>query len=70
MFDLMLGRDAVQRRMRGSFKSEGPRAPKRGHGWLATVRVTAAAALRALADRLEPSYPRGASEPAVGTGPC
>jgi hypothetical protein len=68
MFDLMLGRDAVQRQMQESFTSQGPRAPKGGRRWLPAMRVTAASALRALADQLEPSRPAAASEPAVGTG--
>ena len=61
MFDLMLGTDAVQRRTRQAFASQDRRAPKRR---VTLMRVSAAARLRALADRIEPVGAGGASEPA------
>lgn len=65
MFDLMIGTDAVQRRTRQSLETEARQAPKRNRGRVAlVVRVTTAAGLRALADRLEPVGAGRTSEPA------
>jgi hypothetical protein len=57
MFELFVGRDAVRRHVRESLEPKPPRPaeierarPRRDH-----VRSTSAAALRSLADRLEPS---------------
>jgi hypothetical protein len=57
MFDLMIGIDSVQRSTRRAFprRSAAPARAKVG-----SVRVYAAAALRALADRIEPA-PRAAN---------
>jgi hypothetical protein len=57
MFDLFVASDAVRRRMMGSLEPEAPRAPKARpvRRRRTAVRSTSAAALRTLADRLEPS---------------
>jgi hypothetical protein len=59
MFDLMLGIDGVQQRTKRTFETRTPKAPKRR---VVLVRVTVAAGLRALADRLEPVGAGRASE--------
>jgi hypothetical protein len=61
MLDLMIGTDAVQRRTRRSLETGARQEPKRSRRQIAPVRMTTAAALRALADRLEPSRPAAAN---------
>jgi hypothetical protein len=51
MFELMIGTDAVRRRTQRSFGTEAERPSKRP---FTLLRVTTAAGLRALADRVEP----------------
>ena len=60
MFELFVGSEAAQRKIAGSLEPKRPaarkpvREPARRH----TVRSTSAAALRSLAERLEPSPSR------------
>jgi hypothetical protein len=61
MFELMIGIDAVQRRSGRSFGAHRRPAPKRR---VAAVRLSAAAILRALADRIEPLGAGRTPEPA------
>ena len=65
MIDLMIGIDGVQRTSRRSFHGQAKPARKRR---VAHVRLSAAAGLRALADRVEPVGAGRASEP-VGAYP-
>ena len=60
MFELFVGSEAVQRKIAGSFgpTRPSPRKPERGRPRRAAVRSTSAAALRSLAERLEPSPSR------------
>jgi hypothetical protein len=57
MFELFVARDAARRHVEASLQPQGPAAPKarRTSRRRAAVRSTSAAALRSLADRLEPS---------------
>jgi hypothetical protein len=63
MFDLMIGIDGVRRRTRRSFDGDALPAPNRRLG---SVRLTAAAALRSLAERIEPIGARRPAEVAGG----
>jgi hypothetical protein len=60
MFELFLGAEAVQRKVAGSLEPQRPtaREPKREQPRRNVVRSTSAAALRSLAERLEPSPSR------------
>jgi hypothetical protein len=57
MFDLFVASEAVQRKIVGSFEPERPaaRKPARERPRRNAVRASSAAALRSLAERLEPS---------------
>jgi hypothetical protein len=57
MFELLVGSDAIRRQIKGSLEPAPRPAPKAepGRPKRAAVRSTSAAALRSLADRLEPS---------------
>jgi hypothetical protein len=57
MLDLLVATDAVQRRMKESHTPKAPRldTPKAVRPARTALRATSAAALRGLADRLEPS---------------
>ena len=58
MFELFVGSDAIRRQIKGSLEpAPGPAAPtpKPRRPKRVAVRSTSAAALRSLADRLEPS---------------
>jgi len=57
MFDLFVATEAVQRKMGKSLEPQRPkrRRPERERPRRDTVRVSSAAALRSLAERLEPS---------------
>ncbi len=57
MFELLVGSDAVRRRVQGSVELSGPAKPKakRASSRRNGVRSISAATLRSLADRLEPS---------------
>ena len=60
MFELFIGSEAVQRKTSGVLepKSPAPRRPERERPRRDAVRSTSAAALRSLAERLEPSPSR------------
>ena len=60
MFELFVATEAVQRKVTGSLepKRPAPRAPRRERPRRDAVRSTSAAALRSLAERLEPSPSR------------
>jgi len=64
MFELFVGSDAVRRRVGDPLKTEGHRVPapprrdRRPRRPGAAVRTVSAAALRSLAERLEPSPSR------------
>jgi hypothetical protein len=55
MFELFVGSDAVRRHVLESLEPKAPRPPKIERPRRDHVRATSAAALRSLADRLEPS---------------
>jgi hypothetical protein len=55
MFELFVASDAARRKIREGFEPERPKRPKPERRRRAAVRSTSAAALRGLADRLEPS---------------
>jgi hypothetical protein len=57
MFELLVGTDAVRRQVKASLEPNRTTAPKpeRPQPRRVAVRSTSAAALRSLADRLEPS---------------
>jgi hypothetical protein len=56
MFELFVASDAARRKIREGFEPERPKRPKpEPRRRRAAVRSTSAAALRGLADRLEPS---------------
>jgi hypothetical protein len=60
MFELFVGAEAVQRKVAGSLEPRRPatREPRRERPRRDAVRSTSAAALRSLAERLEPSPSR------------
>ncbi len=60
MFELFVGSEAVQRKVADSLepKRPAPRKPERARPRRDAVRSTSAAALRSLAERLEPSPSR------------
>jgi hypothetical protein len=57
MFELLVGSDAIRRQIKGSLEPDRRPAPKAElrRPKRVAVRSTSAAALRSLADRLEPS---------------
>jgi len=56
MFELFVASDAARRKIREGFEPQPAKAPKRERRRRrAAVRSTSAAALRGLADRLEPT---------------
>jgi len=54
MFELLVGSDAIRRQIKGSLEP-APRPAPKPEPKRSAVRSTSAAALRGLADRLEPS---------------
>ena len=55
MFELFLASDAARRKITDSLEPKRPRAARRERPRRVAVRSSSAAALRTLADRLEPS---------------
>jgi hypothetical protein len=57
MLDLFVAADLVRQKTRESLTAEVPTRPRgdRGQRWRSALRLSSAAALRGLADRIEPS---------------